>query len=74
MDDNATPLSDHGNNKMINPPVTDDEVGESSVSGTEPGERTSQVDKNYKETFGNNPKGETVAEEVDEDEKNLQEL
>lgn len=74
MDDNTTPLSDHGNNKVVVPPVTDDDEGETSISGTNPGERTNQVDKNYKEAFGNNPKGETIAEEVDEDEKNLQEI
>lgn len=73
MDDSNSVFDD--TNKTVTPPPTDDDIGENSASGTTPDpDEANQVDKNYKAAFGNNPKGETIAEEVDEDEKNLQEI
>ena len=69
MNNNQNPTDD--TNKVVVPLLTDDEVGENSASGNTPDPDTAnQVDTNYKQAFGNNPKGETLAEEVDEDEKN----
>lgn len=70
MNDNKNPQDD--TNKVIVPPQTDDDIADTSASGDMPDPDTAnQVDENYKAAFGNNPKGETIAEEIDEDEKNL---
>lgn len=72
MNDNKNPKDD--TNKRIVPPPTDDDIGDTSASGEMPDPDTAnQVDENYKAAFGNNPKGKTIAEEIDEDEKALQE-
>jgi hypothetical protein len=72
MNDDYKKQDDTG--RAIVPPATDDEVGENSASGNTPDPDTAnQVDSNFKAAFGNNPDGETLAEEVDKDEHNLQE-
>lgn len=72
MNDNKNPQDD--TTRVIVPPLTDDEVGENSASGNTPDPDTAnQVDSNYKSAFGNNPDGETLAEEIDKDEKARQE-